>query len=510
MLKPIFYKRDYTLNTFQAPWLAVKSATWDEIGGCDTAELAGWNLARVDLAQALNLLRCGVELVDESEIPCWWGYVEKIELYNGKNGAVCSLDELSNRVKVDYVLIDYEGLDYRGGDQRVFYGWVENTRSQEIYGIKETVIRVQEATLAQATARAGVELAERGWPIARPGTKANAETGDLFITLKGWWHSTAWRYYNQAAGIIENYALDSGVVQDLGTGAGTSYIAQRFTVGAVGWKLAAVYARISQIGLPLDEVCCALCSDSGGMPGTNLATDVASYDEISKGYGWVKFDMSPAYAMAANTTYWLVFNRTGGLDGGNFYRVKVDEDLKFSGGIFKIYDGDNWVDRSPDADLVFRASGVMQTTDQISLMAAAGCGGQFLSGISIEKASSIESNPYRRGDRTAQAEMIDLIKAGDSAAGRLLCEVTKGRVLRVFAAPAASTAAIRVNVDGVLTDERCYPLAAWAPAAGQWAILENPWLGGGSPDNEISDRFYIKRVEYDAKTGFLRPARGAW
>ncbi len=509
MLKPVFYKRDYTLNSFQAPWLAVKSATWDEIGGCDTADVAGWNLNRVDLAAALALLRCGVELVDESEIPCWWGYVEKIELYNGKTGAVCSLDEITNRVKVDYIMIDYEGLDYRGGDQRVFYGWAENTRSQELYGIKEKIIRAQEMTLATATARAGVELAEHAWPIARPAVRSTFEQGDLFITLKGWWHTAAWRYYNQAAGIIENYVLDSGAIQNLGNGAVNTKLAQSFTVGAVGWKLAKVWAQISKIAAPSDNMICSLYSDSAGLPDAELDSTDISNEEISKGYGWVNFNFS-SDLLAANTTYWIILQRSGALDPDNFYRVKIDEDLKFAGGALKIYNGGGWVDRSPDADLVFRASGLLQTTDQINLMAGSSFGGQFLSGVSIEKASGIDSNPFRRGERTAQAEIIDLIKAGDSDAGRLLCEVTRLRVLRVFSAPAKSTASLRVSVDGYLCDEHCYPLPVWAPAAGQWAILENPWLGGGSPDNEISDRFYIKRVEYDVKSGFLRPARGVW
>ncbi len=510
MLKPIFYKRDYTLNTFQAPWLAVKSATWDEIGGCDTAELAGWNLARVDLAQALGLLRCGVELVDESEIPCWWGYVEKIEIFNGKNGAVCSLDELSNRIKVDYILIDYEGLEYRSGDQRVFYGWVENTRSQELYGIKEKIIRVQEATLAQATARAGVELAERAWPIARPGTKANAETGDIFITLKGWWHTTAWRYYNQAAGVIENYSLVSEFTQNVGQNQWNELTAGSFTMGAIGWKLGTVWIKAGKLGAPADGMVLHLFNDVDGHPGEEIAPAVeVSNVDLSNGYGWTAFSFSPVFDLAANTTYWMGFGRSGALDGAIFYRMKVDSDCKFTGGVVKFYEGGTW-QSLPGEDFVFRISGLMQTTDQIALMAGSSFGGQFLAGVNIEKASGVYSNPFRRGDRTAQAEIIDLVKAGDSTAGRLLCEVTQGRVLRVYSAPAASTAAIRVSVDGMLTDERCYPLAAWAPAAGQWAILENPWLGGGSPDNEISDRFYIKRVEYDAKSGFLRPARGVW
>ncbi len=511
MLKPIFYKRDYTLNTFQASWLAVKSATWDEIGGCDTAELAGWNLARVDLAQALGLLRCGVELVDESGIPCWWGYVEKIELFNGKHGAVCSLDEMSNRVKVDYILLDYQALDYRSIDQRAFYGWIDKTRSQEIYGVKEKIIRVQEATLEQATARAGVELAERAWPVARPGTKPSAEAGDLFITLKGWWHSTGWRYYDQAAGQLENYALVSGANQKLGQDSYSQWVAQSFMVGAVGWKLATVWVELTKIDHPEDGVKFILYDNVGGLPGGGLRTEVVVMnDDISWGYGWVAFHLATPYTLAPNTMYWLAFARTGDIDGVHYYRIRVDLDLKHAGGVFKYFDGEGWFSMPTEVDLVFRTSGNLQTTDQIALMAAAGCGGQFLAGVNIEKASGVYSNPYRRGDRTAQAEIIDLIKAGDSTAGRLLCEVTKERVLRVYSAPAASSAVLRVNVDGVLTDERGYPLAAWAPAAGQWAILENPWLGGGSPDNEISDRFYIKRVEYDAKSGFLRPARGVW
>jgi hypothetical protein len=226
---------------------------------------------------------------------------------------------------------------------------------------------------------------------------------------------------------------------------------------------------------------------------------------ISKGYGWTVFSFPSGVALAANTTYWLRLGRSEATNGTNFYRVKVDDDLKFTGGSLKLYNGLTWAARSPDADLVFRISGLMQTTDQLSLMAAAGCGGQFLGGVQIDQASGVYSNPWRSGMRTAQVEMAELIKTGTSTGGRLICEVTRERVLRVYQAPAKTTAVYRVNGQGYLTDARGYPLPAWAPAAGAWVILENPWLGGGSPDMEISDRFYMERAEYDAKTGWIKP-----
>ncbi len=428
MLKPVFYKRDYTLNSFQAPWLEVKAAKWDEIGGCDQAELAGWNLGRIDLAQALNLLRCGVELTDESEIPCWWGYVERIELYNGKTGAVCDLDLMSNRIRVRYVVLDYSGLSYRVEEQSQLTDWWESTSSQAIYGIKEEIISLNYATIGQSGALKKTTLDEKAWPIARPGIKVSSEQGDIFITLKGWWHSAAWRYYEQAAGIVENYALDSGALQDLGNVAANTYLAQSFATGTVGYKFSACWIQLAKIGAPVDSVRFWLCADNAGVPGTTVAFIDVSNTVISKGYGWTCFELGTAYDLAASTTYWLRFHRTGVIDGANFYRIKVDEDLRFSGGSFKISQTlAAWVARSPDADLVFRTSGLMETTTQIPLMAAAGCGGQFLSGCQVDQASGVYSNPWRKGTSTAQAEIKRLLQAGTSAGGRLICEITRER-----------------------------------------------------------------------------------
>lgn len=504
MLKPVFFTRTNVLNPFQAPWLNVNKATWADLGGCDQAELAGWNLGRVDLAGALGLLRCGVELVDESELPCWWGFVEKIELYQGRTGAVCDLDQMSNRVRVRYYSLDSEMLNLRATEVQLFSAWQNDLRSQAIYGIKEELVNYKESTSAQAEALRAVTLAAKAWPAARPALRSSSGPGDLVITLKGWWHSTAWRYYEQSAGVIENYVAGIGA-QGLGANTDNIKAAQQFTVGDTGFDVNVVWLNVCKINFPADNLQVEIYSESGGLPDVSLGPVAAvAGADISSVYLWTPFVFSTRPALAANTNYWLVLSRSGALNVGLFYKLPMDLDLLFTG-LFRLWNGATWQASSPDADLIFRLSGVLETTKQIELMAAAGCGGQFLAGVQIDQASEIYTGPWRAGTRTAKDEILSEVKAGDSAGGRLLVEVTRERFLKVYPAPLKTAAVLRISKDGFITDERGYPLPAWSPAAGQWAILESPWLGGGSPDQEISDRFYIEKVEYDPASGRIRP-----
>jgi len=162
LLKPLFYTQDFQLNHFQANWLGVESARWSALGGPDVARLSGisggdlgsspakyggifdpgpipteagssigWGLQRVDLAMAMTLLRCGVELVDEVGQAAWWGYVSGIEFRSGGVGVVADLEKMNNRVKVSYTSLN---INTPAGGGIVKYGaWGDEVTSQGTY-----------------------------------------------------------------------------------------------------------------------------------------------------------------------------------------------------------------------------------------------------------------------------------------------------------------------------------------------------------------------------------------
>ena len=213
MLKPLFYTRDFQLNHFQANWLGVESARWSALGGPDVARLSpdnpdknigagnigafggtfggpakyggifdgdlgsspgpiGWGLQRLDLAMAMTLLRCGVELVDEVGQVAWWGYVSGIEFRSGGIGVVADLEKMNNRVKVSYTSLN---INTPAGGGIVNYGaWSDEVTSQGTYGVKEKIINLLAVSEALVALKTGLEIAENGWPQARPLVKAAA------------------------------------------------------------------------------------------------------------------------------------------------------------------------------------------------------------------------------------------------------------------------------------------------------------------------------------------------
>ena len=133
----------------------------------------------------------------------------------------------------------------------------------------------------------------------------------------------------------------------------------------------------------------------------------------------------------------------------NNYRILVDYTNAYGGGV-KIYSSGAWGGLGHVYDLQFRIAGTMETTEQISLMAANSAGGQFLSGVRIDQASGIFNNPKRNGDTTALEEIRAHLAAGTAAGGGLQATITAERMLIVGAKPAASSAGLLVRSDGII------------------------------------------------------------
>jgi hypothetical protein len=487
MLKPLFYTRDFQLNHFQAPWLRVESARWSMVGGPEVARLSGvcgpakfdgifdgdlgsspgpigWGLQRLDLAGAMTLLRCGVELVDESGQAAWWGYVSGVEYHKGSLGVVADLEKMNNRVKVSYTSLN---INTPSGGGIVKYGtWGDELTSQGIYGVKEKIINLLAVSDALATIKTNLEIAENGYPEAIPIFKTQVGKPDLFLTLRGWWNTAGWRYYSRADGLIQD--VEESAFQIVGSVVGNQYALQSFTVPVSNWRVECVWLKAATLGTPGDNLRVDILSDVGGYPGASLANVQIAGSTILHSYGWKCFVFSSPPTLAAGT-YWIVVQRSGSFDAANAYMLKVDENQSYTGGVM-------WVNgslRSPAADMVFQVLGGTTTTEQIGAMAGAGAGGQFLNGVRVEITHDIYTNQYRYGTRTALEEMNYLLAAGGLDGKRLLAEVTQDRYLRVYVQPAASDAELYVYWAGLLADRVGVLAPVWTPAQadGRWWLL---------------------------------------
>jgi hypothetical protein len=269
-------------------------------------------------------------------------------------------------------------------------------------------------------------------------------------------------------------------------------VAQSFTMPVdVPFLIAEVYVRVKRVGTPADSLTVAIRTNSGGSPsGTTLDSVNTLGSTLTEDMDWLKLSFSATVALSYGTTYWLVIGRTGSNDPANYYMVDLSEDLTYTDGAFKLWNGSAWASRSPDVDMPFQIWSHRETTNQISDMLTTA--GQFFAVQDIQTASGRYSRQYRDGNQTAQAELETLLQAGKASGRRFLSSVTPDRVVHVYEEPVydgATSPLLNENME-ILNADGVTP---WEPGklpAGMWLTLTNEL-----PDD--SDVF-IERAEYDA------------
>lgn len=274
-------------------------------------------------------------------------------------------------------------------------------------------------------------------------------------------------------------------------------LAQSFVVPTT-LAVAQVAVQVGRVGNPADPFRVQIYSNSGGQPGSVLATgDLAAADvDDAPGWRWVTM---PLTTLAAGT-YWLVCTRQGALDGANHYMVQL---TTASYGACKAWTGSAWID-NPLAECVpFRVWAGEDTASQMRRVVADV--GQFVAAMDAPAATGIVTNPYRDEDETALDAFYKLLDSGTAAGQRLLAQVTPERVLRVTAETGPGDNLPVWGIDGVLRQAAGGPLPqGWLPV-GEWVSAE-----GLSPAARAALRVspvLVEEAEYDWRAGELRVNR---
>ena len=514
MLIPLFKSRSFADHPQPSLPFTVESCTWSAMGGPATALLTASPPLPLfflpffpSFSSFLSLLRCPIELYNsETGRLAWSGLVWSITITDGAIKTVFSLDDLANRVRVLYY--EPDPSKYTGG-QNLWTTHADDLISQAAYGVKELQVSALDTDSAQAAHLRDSILAAQSKPPTRVSPyqlPATSHQPSLSLSCLGLFETLAWRFYDQPAGHITNVPHTLPIGQIIGS---TTQVtaAQSFTTPTTGWALDTVWVSLKQVGTDADNLTVTLYSDSAGAPNAILATSTAlAGSTIPLNFSWQKFTFPSPYTLAASTPYWLVFSRTGAPDDTNNYSLLVDESLNFVEGSLLYHTGAAWSVRTPDADLQFRASGLMPNDTQISLLTAGSAGGQFLTGIRWDAVTGLSSNPYRTGIHTCKAELLQLLKAG-SAAGELLTEVTSDRCLVIKSKPTSANPRYTIGSDGILR----LPAGMKAPPgpgiAGEWATLVTPWTNPAAGWDLLPGRVFLDRIEY--RSGACRPASGS-
>jgi len=114
---------------------------------------------------------------------------------------------------------------------------------------------------------------------------------------------------------------------------------------------------------------------------------------------------------------------------------------------------------------------LVDTATQISAMIIS-CG-EFISSISLETTSGIATAETRDGKANGYFEITELLKMGTSNYRRLLCEVTLGRMLRVYEEPIVPTYTNMILKDGSLRDAYDTVIRKETCPVGIWTRLKD-------------------------------------
>jgi hypothetical protein len=503
MLTPIFKTRAFLDRPQPSHHFTVTSCTWAALGGPASALLVAQQPFPVDLNELVGLLRCPVALISTDGRAAWSGLVWSIRITDGATVTSFSLDDLANRVRVQYYAPN--PARFTGGDPG-WSAWADDLVSQAAYGIKELETVNLDLDAAHAAAFRDSILAAQ----AKPGSKvkitkasqnptAGPRSIGVEIECRGLFETLGWRCYEQAAGQLINIPNTLNAGASFGT-LDIQFAAQSFTTGpAGGWYLDTLWVSLKKMGAPVDYLSIYLFGNGANNipvgPVLAISNSISGATFSTSLSPWTKFTYPTPYTLAPNTTYWFYFVRSGAFSANDFYALRIDFSLSFAAGVYKIYNGTTWVAFVPDIDLQFYASGAMSNDAQINLLAASSAGGQFLAGVRWDKLTGLFSNPYRPGLKTCKAELLQLLKSG-STTGELLAEVTTERFLVIKSKPTSANPKYKIGSDGILR----LPAGAKAPPgpgiAGEWAALDTPWSNTPAGWDLHPGRIFLDTVEW--------------
>lgn len=393
-----------------------------------------------------GLLGGPLTVIDADGAPCWWGYAHAVTLRADGLAQRLSLDRLVNRAAGLYAL--------PGGEQAQTV-WAEDAESVRTWGRHEKLLRFGGGELETLAARDALlaRCSQPRWTAAAaPGGGAMLE-----IEARGWWETLDWTIYAPSGGRVE-HVFSAGSGQPVGAQAANTGAAQSFRLAGESWPAGEVWLRLGKRGSPADGLRLELCGDAGGVPGALLAASEVDAQAVPYAAGWLRFGLASP-TLAADTTYWLVLRRSGGLDALNYFLWQADEQQGYPGGECRLWDGQAWSMRQPPCDLAFRVDGSQTAADLISALAKQN---PYLSGVRFEAAASGTVLRWRDGQHSCLEELQAVL-----AAGGLLAEVEPGGILAVHIRPPEGVVEAYLSGGGI-ADRGGRAWNVSRPLAGRW------------------------------------------
>ncbi|MDT8898360.1 choice-of-anchor R domain-containing protein [Thermanaerothrix sp. 4228-RoL] len=456
--------------------MQVARLTWGLPGGARRARLQaplppGWS-PRQAAEWGKTLLRCPLTVLNAAGDPCWWGYVHAVQVEQGQVGYRLSLDDLANRIAATYRLYA-PPQDWVGETQQT--PWVEDGRSQALWGIKERLLEVGASTPTQALAICAAVLRRSADPSGGAVTLTARASPRIVLEGRGWWETLTWVHVPRDL-TFEGFTMPTEALQNLGRSTTETYLAQSFRLENGPQQLATAAFHGGMVGSPTDGLTLSLCQDAGGIPGAVLASATLPANQIYSGRAWLRFAFSTPPLLQPGVTYWLRLGRNGGFSSTAYYRFSMEDTNPYPRGQCLVYNGSAWVARAGGlGDSVFYLSAAASPAERLTAWLS-GAAGQFLRRLELRATLAAVPPWPQDGLRTCAAAIQDLLDAGSATGDALTAVVTAERALVITPMPAAE-AGVAVGVDGrgqVVTPEGA-PWPLGPTALGEWARLRGDW-----------------------------------
>ncbi|MFZ3071093.1 MAG: hypothetical protein WA110_08240 [Anaerolineaceae bacterium] len=449
-----------------------------------------------------ELLGLPVEIFNQRGVPVWWGYINTIRQPLGQLEMICSLDGVANQVAVSYTSLEPS----QTFGEIIQTPWASDPTSQKIYGTKQLILKRGMLTETAALQLRSLTLENSAFPQVEFKTRSSGSrlgaclqadspaglsspTGGVYLDCLGWFSRLDWAVYQGSSGLIGN-SVSQGGAQSLGSAAACTKIAQSFTP-SVAMNITDVQIRVRTQGTPLDYLMIDLQTDKSGSPsGDVLGTiQILGSTLSSDGFPWVSGLFASPPSLDANIRYWLVAYRSGDVNSSNYYSAAMDETLAFTNGSFKVYNGTSWVARSTNADLLFKLSGVKETTRQMEDILK-GVRAIFPSFV-ISVNSGISTPPYDRRPVTCKEALLSLIRIGTSGLKPICADVNRQRTLVVYERPDPGDPGFCLDENGVVTDPFGNAVQPDYPPVGQWLQIQH------------KGRIFVKEARLNLEDGVL-------
>lgn len=320
-------------------------------------------------------------------------------------------------------------------------------------------------------------------------------------------NNDTWTVENQVSashieitGTFDNEAAGANVKISWGESEAQDNIVQAFQLEQ-GWTVTHVALKVRRLGTPSDNFRIGIYPDSAGVPGVFLTAQEVVGSALYTELTWTEFELITPVQLSAATTYYIGVRRTGSATLEHGYEVALDEELGYSGGSMRVYNGSAWVARTPDADMPFRLIGEIDSTEQLER--AIDMVDEFRLAI-IQVDSNVPIRPYRADPRPVVDEMEEMIEAGTSTGERLIAWVAPDESVVVQTAPPSSASNLILGGDGLLR----YPggQRALYPAGkliyGQYIDIDGLMLlDSVGIRAQRGASVYIQESSYDAASG---------